>query len=303
MSSTPNRPRLIAVIGTNASGKSELGIALAAQFNGELVSADSRQVYLGMNLAAGKATAVDLGNIHQHLVDIVAPTTRFSLADFQKLAYDTIDSILDRKHVPFLVGGTGLYVRSVVEGYQLTAVVPDLKLREKLETLSDEVLWRELDRRSPDAAKTIDYRNRRRLIRAIEIAESGHSYMTSHTNVPRYEVLQLGLTWPREILRIRIMARLRQRLAAGMVEEVAHSVRQGISHQRLEDLGLEYRYISRYLRGLYSAKELEEELGRAIYRFAVRQISWFRNDRSIVWLSTDSDYQSEAAQRVAAFLG
>lgn len=300
---TQGLPPLIAIVGTNASGKSDLAITLAEQFSGEIVSADSRQVYEGMPLASGKPSAEDLARVPHHLLDIVPIDTIFSLADFQRYAYREIDQISARGKLPFLVGGTGLYTRAVIDGYDLTGAQPDRELRERLERYSDDELWQNLRERSPSAATLIDPRNRRRLIRALEITEAGYDYKVLHANKPRYHVLQLGLTWPRDELRIRIMARLRRRLDAGMIAETEDAIRRGISHERLEALGLEYRYISRYLLGAYPDYEtFVTELGRAIYRFAMRQKSWFRHDISVVWLDASGDYFQEAVGKINEFL-
>jgi tRNA dimethylallyltransferase len=303
MTSRWRHPKLVAVVGTNASGKSNLGIQLAKSFSGEVISADSRQVYRGLDLAAGKLSAQDMQGVRHHLIDIVDFEVRFSLADFQRLAYEVIDEIIARQHQPFLVGGTGMYVRSVVQGYQLTDAAPDLALRRELEQFGDDELWQRLRAHSPEGAQIIDPRNRRRLIRAIEVVEKGHSYRLTPVNSPRYEMLELGLTWPRDVLRSRIEVRLRQRISAGMIAEAQAIIGKGVSHERLEDLGLEYRHISRYLLGHYrDQEELIEQLGSAIWRFSARQMSWFRRDQSIIWLDTAADYYAEAARRVREFL-
>jgi tRNA dimethylallyltransferase len=296
-------PRVIALVGTNASGKTELGVGLAVHFNGEIVSADSRQVYRGFDLAAGKPSPRERRKVPHHLIDVASIEIRFSLADYQRLAYTALDDIIARGRNAFIVGGTGLYVRSVVDGYQLTDVKPDLSLRNALEKLSDVELWELLKRQAPQAATQIDPRNRRRIIRGLEIVSSGHEFRTFHTNNPRYNVLQLGLTWPRDELRRRIMVRLRRRITAGMVGEFQAAVENGVTHAQLESLGLEYKFISRYIRGEFrDEEELIDQLGHAIYRFAVRQIAWFRHDPSIVWLDVRGNYEHEAVSRIATFL-
>jgi tRNA dimethylallyltransferase len=229
--------------------------------------------------------------------------TRYSVADFQKSAYRLIDEITARGKLPVIVGGTGLYVRSVVDGYQLTTAQPDLALRDRLEQLTNDELHRRLKELAPDAAKTIDPRNRRRIIRAVEIAEQGFPVKTSHVNAPQYEFCQLGLTWPRDVLRERIRSRLRARLDEGMIGEVRDLLSQGVSYERLEALGLEYRFVARFLRGGYAGEEeLFDELSRAIYRFAMRQLAWFRRDKSILWLDHTRDLQEQAFGLIAGFL-
>ena len=179
-----NRARAVAIVGTNASGKSALGVAVALRFGGEIISADSRQVYRGLDIGTGKLTRGEMQGIRHHLIDVMDLETRYSVADFQKSAYGLIGEITARGRLPIIVGGTGLYVRSVVDGYQLTRAQPDLALRDRLEHLTDDELHQRLTELAPDAAKTIDPRNRRRIIRAVEIREQGFVFKTSHVNAP-----------------------------------------------------------------------------------------------------------------------
>jgi tRNA dimethylallyltransferase len=298
-----SRAKAVAIVGTNASGKSALGVAAALRFGGEIISADSRQVYRGLDIGTGKLTRDEMHGIRHHLIDVMDLGTRYSVADFQRSAYRLIDEITARGRLPIMVGGTGLYVRSVVDGYQLTRARPDLALRDRLEQLTNEELHHRLNELAPDAAETIDPRNRRRIIRAVEIREQGFPFKTSHVNAPQYEFCQLGLTWPRDVLRERIKARLRTRLDEGMIGEVRNLLDEGVSFERLEALGLEYRFVARFLRGEYaSEEELFDELGRAIYRFAMRQLAWFRRDKSIIWLDHTADHQEQAFELIESFI-
>ena len=291
--------KLVVILGTNASGKSDLGIRLAEQFGGEVVSADSRQVYRGLDLGTGKITPAQAATVRHHLIDVADVSEYYSLAQYQRATYTAIDSIASAGKMPFLVGGTGLYISAIVEGYQLVDVPPNEPLRAELETLLLPRLVERLEKVDPSAARHIDKRNRRRLIRAIEIAAAGSTGAAAHHNLPRYDCLQLGLTWPREILVQRIEKRLRERLAGGMIEEVAGLRSRGVSDLRLDKLGLEYRYIARYLRGeLRTLDELRTQLGIAIRQFAKEQITWFKRDRRIIWLDPFKDYFQEACQRI-----
>jgi tRNA dimethylallyltransferase len=192
-----------------------------------------------------------------------------------------------------------LYISAVVEGYQLVDVPPNDRLRAELECLPLAQLVERLERADPDTASRIDKSNPRRLIRAIEIAAAGHGHSAAHKSSPRYDCLQLGLTWPREILEERIDRRLRERLANGMVEEVAALRARGVSDVRLEKLGLEYRYLTRYLRGeLGTLDDLRLQLGTAIRQFAKGQLTWFRRDGRILWLDPFGDYFQEACARI-----
>jgi len=296
--------KLVVVLGTNASGKSDLGIRLARHFGGEIVSADSRQVYRGLDLGSGKITPAQAATVKHHLIDVADVSEYYSLAQYQRAAYSAIDSISSAGKLPFLVGGTGLYISAVVEGYQLVDVPPNDLLRAELESLTLPQLVERLEQADPDAVGRIDKSNPRRLIRAIEIASAGYADSAAHKSSPRYNCLQLGLTWPREILVERIEKRLRERLAHGMIDEVAGLRSRGVSDLRLDKLGLEYRYIGRYLRGeLHTLDELRTQLAIAIRQFAKEQLTWFKRDRRIIWLDPFKDYFQEACQRIREWEG
>ncbi len=295
--------KLVVLLGTNASGKSALGIRLAKHFGGEVVSADSRQVYRGLNLGSGKVTPAQAATVKHHLIDVAEVSDYYSLAQYQRAAYRAIDSISDHGKLPFLVGGTGLYISAIVEGYELVDVPPNEPLRAELESLPVTQLVERLEKSAPNTADRLDKSNRRRLIRAIEIASAGYADSAVPKNSRRYNCLQLGLTWPREILEERIATRLRERLADGMIEEVAGLRSRGVPDIRLDKLGLEYRYITRYLRGeLRSFDELFIQLGIAIRQFAKGQLTWFKRDKRIIWLDPSKDYFQEACRCIQDFL-
>ena len=292
---------LSVILGTNASGKSELAIRLANHLGGEVISADSRQVYRGLDLGSGKITPAQAGTVKHHLIDVADLSDYFSLAQYQRAAYSAIDSISGAGTRPLLVGGTGLYISAIVEGYELVDVPPNEPLRAELEGLPLPQLVERIEKSDPEAASRIDKNNRRRLIRAIEIAAAGRAHSAARQCSARYNCLQLGLTWPREVLEARIERRLRDRLANGMIDEVAGLRSRGVSDTRLEKLGLEYRYVTRYLRGeLRTLDNLRLELGIAIRQFAKGQLTWFKRDRRIVWLDPFGNYFQEACDRIRA---
>ena len=297
----PN-PKLIVILGTTACGKSGLGVELALRFGGEIVSADSRQVYRGLDLGTGKISPEEARGVPHHMLDVVDPGTPYSVAEFQTGAYAAIDDILFRGRPPFLVGGTGLYVRAAAEGYVFHDAAPDFARRTELERLSTEALRDEL--RALGVPVDADaYGNRPRLVRLLEKAEHGEDPHAERTLAPRYEVLQLGVTYPRDVVCRRIDERLAARLDAGMVDEVAALRKSGVPDAFLEGLGLEYRYILRYLTGELSGPDaLTDELGRAIKRFAKRQMSWFRKDKDVHWLDMDGDPVRESGELVERFL-
>ena len=290
--------KLIAVMGTNASGKSGLGIELAARYGGEVVSADSRQVFRGLDLGSGKITPEEAKGVPHHLIDVCEPGEFFSMADFQRLAYAAIDDILTRGKIPFLVGGTGLYVDAVIDGYELSEIEPDLELRAHLETFETPVLYAMLKEKLPDTQ--IDPKNRNRVMRALErlAADDYHPGRRS----PRYQVLKLGVTWPREILQQRIDERLERRLNQGMIDEVKGLMDAGVSTEFLTKLGLEYRYITEYLLGKWTYDQMLDELARAIKRFAKRQMTWFRKEENLHWLDMSADPVGQAAALIDSFL-
>ena len=292
-------PKLIVIAGTNASGKSDLGVKLAKKYGGEIVSADSRQVFRRLDLGSGKVTPEEMQGVPHHLLDICDPDEFFSMADFQRLAYEAIDDIIARGKPAFLVGGTGLYVDSVADGYVLSNKMPDLAYRAKLEEMSTEALYRMLMEQRPDC--DVERRNRNRVMRLLEKIHDGDDVIPSKK--PRYEVLRLGVTWPREILCRRIDERMTRRFAEGMLEEVQALLEDGVSPTFLLKLGLEYRIITQYLTGVIdSREELENLLGTSIKQFAKRQMTWFRRNPDIRWLDMAADPVAQASELIDAFL-
>ena len=291
-------PKLIVIEGTNASGKSSLGVELAKKYNGEIISADSRQVYRRLDLGSGKITPEEMDGVPHHLLDVRSPGEFFSMADFQKLAYAAIDDILSRGRQPFLVGGTGLYVDAVADGYILSDKEPDAALREHLETFETPELYRMLREKLPDT--DIDPKNRHRVMRALERL-AADDYRPGRKE-PRYELLKLGVTWPREVLKQRIDERLERRLRQGMTDEVRAMLDDGVSEVFLTKLGLEYKYLTWYLTGKMGYEQMVEELGSAIKRFAKRQMTWFRKDGRIVWLDMAGDPVAQASALIEEFL-
>ena len=290
--------KLITVIGTTASGKSSLGIELADKYGGEIVSADSRQIYRKMDLGTGKITPDEAARVRHYLIDILDPGEPFSMADFQSLAYDAIDKILENGKIPFLVGGTGLYSRAVVEGYSLSEVAPNEELRAFLNEKSREELISILNSKGVFDIPT-EY-SHRRLVRIIEKMEGGSDHSE---NSPKYEVLQLAMTYPRDVLYSRISERLDARIKEGMIEEIKGLYDSGVSAEFLERLGLEYRYTYRYIAGLYpSFEDYRAELYKEICHFAKRQMTWFKKEKNVVWLDTSGDFFTEACGYIDSFL-
>lgn len=288
--------KLITVVGTTASGKSDLGIVLAKKFNGEIVSCDSRQVYKGLDLGTGKVTVEEQAEVKHHLLDVVMPNEKFSLAEFQKLAYKSINDILARGKQPFLVGGTGLYSRAVTQGFNLSNEQDDPVLREKINGMQQSEIvenLKELGEEVPDGLSP------RHLSRRLEKAMKG---VAPSENKQVYDFIQLIPVFPRDILYNRIELRLDARLNAGMIDEVRILKAAGATDGFLEGLGLEYRYTNRYLNGEYSFEDYRETLLKEIRHFAKRQITWFKKEENAFPLDMTGDYLTVAEDLVKNFL-
>jgi tRNA dimethylallyltransferase len=300
-----SRAPLIAIVGTSASGKSTLAIELALGLGGEIVSADSRQVYRGLDVGTGKVTLAERRLVPHQLLDVADVRERFTVAEYQLLAFAALDAIVARGHVPILVGGTGLYIRAVVDNPKYPNVPPDPTLRRELEQLPIAELVAELRRLDPVAAERIDLRNPRRVVRALEVTlASGRPFSAQQgLGEPRAHALQLGLDWPTPALQERIRARLHARLdvSPGLIDEVRALLAAGVPASRLDELGLEYRFVTRYLQDALSYQDMVDQLARAIWQFARRQRTWFRHDPRIVWLPTP-DPLPEAERLARAFL-
>ena len=282
-----SRPHLVVVLGPTASGKSALGIALAMHFNGEIVSADSRQVYRGLDIGTAKVTAEEQALVPHHLIDVADVRETFTVSQFQQQANTTINEILARSRQPFLVGGSPHYIQAVVDNLHIPSIPPQPALRAELAARPLSELLTQLEELDPQSAAVIDRNNPRRVIRALEVCLiSGRAFSEQRRMAaPLYESLLLGIEWPREVLYKRIDMRVDERMQQGMVQEVRNLLDQGISHERLEALGLEYRFISLWLRGEFTSEgEMVQRLKYAIHDFTRRQLTWFRKDKRIIWI-------------------
>jgi tRNA dimethylallyltransferase len=285
--------KLVVILGPTASGKTGLSIKLAKKFSGEIISADSRQVYRGMNIGTGKVTKKEMGKIPHYLLDIASPKIRFTVTKYSKLARKTIKNIQKRNKLPFLVGGTGFYLQSVVDGIIIPEVKPDWKLRRKLENKPVKDLFERLRKLDPNRAKNIDKFNKRRVIRALEIILKTKRPVPPLTKNPiDSDILFLGISKPKKKLNKLIRTRLIERLKRGMIAEVKRLHQQGISFKRLEEFGLEYRYIALYLQNKLSKQEMIEKLQKEIEHYAKRQIVWFKKDKRINWIKNKKNAQN-----------
>lgn len=289
-----NMEKLVSIVGLTSSGKSGLGIKLAQKFNGEIVSSDSRQVYKGLDWCSGKVTHDEQMTVRHHLIDVAELGEQFTLFDFQKMAYDAIDDIISRGKVPFLVGGTGLYSRSVVEGFNLTEDKPNLELRAELEKLDKSELINICNEEQIELPEEI---TSRRLIRLIEKKRN-----PKKENQPRYDVLQIGILWSKDEIHARIKERLEYRMPM-MIEEIKGLLASGKSKEFLMSLGLEAKFIIRYLDGEFkSYDEFFELLFTEERHFAKRQMTWYRKEKNIIWLDGNDNLIEKAEELVSNFL-
>jgi len=278
-------PKLIVVLGPTSSGKSDIAVQLAKKFNGEVISADSRQVYRGLDIGSGKITKAEMRGVPHYLLDVANPKRQFSVADFKKQADKAIADILSSGKLPILCGGTGFYIQAVVDGIVLPEVKPDEKLRARLEKKTAKELLVILKKLDARRAKEIDKDNPRRLIRAIEIAKAlGKVPTIKRRAFDSWEVLQIGLDLPDKKLKERIHARFLKRMRQGMVAEVRNLHAKGLSWKRMHALGLEYRCLSEYIKnGEKDRDKLQSCIETGNWHYARKQRMWFKRDKRINW--------------------
>lgn len=277
------KPRIIAIVGPTATGKSDLAVRLAKKHNGEIVSADSRQVYRGLDIGSGKVTMKEMGGIPHHLLDVADPKRTYSVARFQRDGRRAIAGILKRGKTPIVVGGSGFYVDALLLDMQLPNVKPDMSLRSKLEKLPTEVLNMKLREIDPRRADDIDSQNRVRLIRALEIATL-YGPVAPVSTTSHYDIFWIGIRADTETLKERIALRLQKRIKGGMIAEFKRLREQGLSLRRMETLGLEYRYGARLLQKKITRREFEVQLTKEITKYAKRQMTWFKRNKYIHWI-------------------
>lgn len=303
--------KLVAIVGPTAVGKSRLALRLAQDFNGEIINADSRQVYRYMDIGTAKPEPSELALVSHHLVDIVNPDEDFGLAQYQALAYQTIADIQRRGKLPLLVGGTGQYVRAVLEGWNIPQVAPDLEfrrsLRERAERGETGQLYQELARADPAAAERIDPRNVRRVIRALEVSRHAGVPFSElqRKKPPSFDILVIGLTADRTELYRRIDLRVDRMIERGLVEETKRLVSMGYGFDLPSMSGIGYKQTGQYLRGELTLENAIEKIKFETHRVARHQYAWFRlGDKRIQWFDIQGEVEVEAEikELVAGFL-
>lgn len=293
---------LLVVIGPTASGKTSLAVKLAQQLQGEVLSADSRQVYRGLDIGSGKDLE-EYENVPYHLIDIVDTGYEYNIFDFQRHFVEAFEVVNAKHKLPILAGGSALYVDSILKGYHLIEVPEDRALRAELSMLSDEQLIEKLLTLKPEQHNTTDLKDRARLVRAIEIAEGEQSANAKLPPFPEIKPFILAIKWDRPILRDRITKRLKERIEQGLIEEVERLHAQGTSWGTLDFYGLEYRFVGQYLQGKITKNDMFQKLNSAIHQFAKKQDTWLRrlerNGFTIHWLDGEQDTFSQALAKIA----
>lgn len=299
--SNSNNVNLLTILGPTASGKTRLAVALARELSGEIISADSRQVFRQMDIGTGKDLC-EYDSVPYHLINIRAPGEEFSVFAFQRLFIQVFDEISARSHLPVLCGGTGLYLDAALRGYRLVEVPENLLLRRELADKSDQELALLLQHLAPNQHNISNLTDRSRTIRALEIAQHEALHTTEIEPFPEIRPLVIGIRWERSELKRRITERLKARLAAGMIEEVQHLHESGVAWERLDYYGLEYRFVAAFLQGHISRNDMFQKLNAAIHDFAKRQETWFRrmekNGVLINWINGTGDTVAEALKLI-----
>ena len=273
-------------MGGTATGKSELAIKLALKLGGEVISADSRQVYKGLDVGTGKISQKDMQGIPHYLIDVVSPKKKFTVVDFKKLADKKIKEIIKKGKLPIICGGTGFYIDAVTKGVVLPEVPPNNKLRKELETQTTEELVLTLQKLDTTRAQNIDTKNRVRLIRAIEIAKAIGKVPAIVEEKPEYKFIKIGLMLPEELFQKKVRTRVRQMFKAGLLKEIETLKKSGVSEKRLEEFGFEYN------------NPTEESVIKETLRYAKRQMTWFKRDKEIYWLNASKDVVSKVVEKL-----
>ncbi|MCK9378808.1 MAG: tRNA (adenosine(37)-N6)-dimethylallyltransferase MiaA [Candidatus Moranbacteria bacterium] len=303
--------KIIVILGPTASGKSDVAIWLARKFGGEIISADSRQIYRGMDIGSGKITVAEQKMAPHYMLDIASPRTEYNVAKFKKKAEKIIKDILKRGKVPIICGGTGFWIKAIVDNVDFPEVKPDKELRIKLQELSAETLFNKLKELDPERAQNIDAKNKVRLIRAIEICKAIGKVPpieNQESGTGNYDFLQIGIKRDKEELDERIKKNVGKRFEMGMIEEVENlHKKHKLSWKKIQSFGLGYNLIPEYLKGnIQSKKELKEKIYLAEKNYAKRQRTWFAKDKRIIWIPIEQKEKNKYAnieKEVSRFIG
>lgn len=287
---SPKKPKLIVVVGPTGSGKTSLSLLLAKQFGGEIISADSRQVYRKLDVGTEKIIEAEMQGIPHHLIDICDIDTIYTAFDFKRDAENAITQIIQNHHAPIIAGGTFFYIDTLLRTVGSAPVAPNRALREELEKKSTEELFAQLQQKDPIRALAIDPQNPRRLIRALEIIHELKEVPQIHTDAEcPYEVLKIGITVDKEALRTRLRVRAQGALERGLIEETRNLLAEDISKERLSEIGHEYRIVMEYLDGNFDENTMLQKFEEKNWQYAKRQLVWLKRDQSIQWFARDDE--------------
>lgn len=302
--------KIITIIGPTGIGKSKLALTIAQLFDGEVISADSRQVYRYMDIGTAKPTKQEMSVTPHHLIDIIDPDEAFGLSDYQEQCKKTIDNIIERRRLPIMAGGSGQYVWSVLENWEIPRVVPDNEYRNQLEQRArdegQEVLFHELEKINPEAAKKVDRLNLRRVIRALEINNSAaeSNKCKSVKNKPLYNSLIIGLTTERKEVYRRIDSRVDVMITNGLIDEVRGLIEKGYSSELPSMSGIGYRQIGMFLKDEISKEEAVQQMKYESHRYVRGQYNWFKlKDDRIKWFDIQCNIKTQITELVKIFLG
>ncbi|PIR57895.1 MAG: tRNA (adenosine(37)-N6)-dimethylallyltransferase MiaA [Parcubacteria group bacterium CG10_big_fil_rev_8_21_14_0_10_38_31] len=300
---TQRKNKIIVILGPTAVGKSDFAVKVAEKINGEIISADSRQVYKNLDIGTGKIKGKEMQGVPHYLIDIISPKKAFSVAQYRKLAIDSIQNILAKGKIPIIVGGTGQYIQSIVDNISIPEVPPNQKLRKELEAKTNDELFKILKKLDIRRAKNIDKNNPRRLIRAIEIARAiGKVPKLKSKPNDNYQFLQIGLMASNEKLKQRIEKRIKKMLKSGLINEVKKIRQSGLSWKKIHELGFEYQYPTLFLRNKIDRDEMLEKMLIANYKYTKRQMTWFKKDKRIKWFTTEEKDLKKSRKSIKDFL-
>lgn len=292
--------KIIVIVGPTASGKTGLSIKLAKKFNGEIISADSRQVYKQMDIGTAKITKKEMEGVPHYLLDVASPKKKFTAAQYRKLGMKALNTIFKKEKLPIVCGGTGFYIQALIDGIVLPEVKPDWKLREKLGSKTTEELYKILKKLDPKRAKTIDEDNPRRLVRAIEIVTLTKKPVGEIKTDPLpYSTLIIGVQREPEKLKKLIEKRFKIWLEQGFVKEIKKLRKSGISWKRIEEFGMHYRAFALYLQNKITEEEAEERSLKELWQYTKRQATWFKRDQRIIWMKNYREAEKLAKQFLA----
>lgn len=292
--------KIVAVVGPTSSGKSDVAVDIALRYKGEVISADSRQIYKGLDIGSGKITKEEMRGIPHYMLDVADPKERFTVKTYKEMSENVISNILKRELLPIICGGTGFYVSALVDRINFPKIPPDESFREKYQNKDTEELFKELQKKDPERARTVDPLNKHRLIRSLEIVKHMGFVPKVSKKKPLYDALFIGLDRPSKELKERIEKRLHKRLNEGMLEEASRLNKEGLSLERMDEMGLEYRFMARHLNGDISEDEMKEAIKQSSWQYVKRQRTWFKKDERIIWFHPDQEIEIYA--KVGSFL-